>query len=126
MPTVFVSYRRGATAGVVHRLAERLREAFGAGNVFLDVDSLPPGEDFRGRRRGCRGPADPPEGRSPRTSGLDLRRRKPGRGEHRQQQHDGDPSAGQGDAEGGQGTGRVAEGRGAEGRGTAEEEGGGR
>lgn len=47
MPTVFVSYRRGSTTAVVHRLAERLGEVFGAGNVFLDVDSLPPGEDFR-------------------------------------------------------------------------------
>lgn len=47
MPTVFVSYRRGGTTAVVHRLAERLRQAFGAKNVFLDVDSLPPGEDFR-------------------------------------------------------------------------------
>lgn len=47
MPTVFVSYRRGSTTAVVHRLAERLGQVFGAGNVFLDVDSLPPGEDFR-------------------------------------------------------------------------------
>jgi hypothetical protein len=47
MPTVFVSYRRGSTTAVVHRLAERLGQVFGAGNVFLDVESLPPGEDFR-------------------------------------------------------------------------------
>ena len=43
---IFISYRRAdsvATAGHIH---EKLVERFGAETVFIDVDNIPPGEDF--------------------------------------------------------------------------------
>jgi uncharacterized RDD family membrane protein YckC len=43
---IFVSYRREDSAHVAGRLADRLIERFGAGKVFVDVDSLEPGVDF--------------------------------------------------------------------------------
>lgn len=47
MPQVFISYRRDDTAGVVGRLYDRLSARFGQRNVFLDVDAVPRGVDFR-------------------------------------------------------------------------------
>jgi hypothetical protein len=44
---VFVSYRRSDSRQVAGRLRDKLSEAFGATNVFLDVDSLEFGSDFR-------------------------------------------------------------------------------
>jgi hypothetical protein len=47
MPNVFISYRRSdTTAGYASWIYERLEAAFGAGHVFMDVDSLPLGIDF--------------------------------------------------------------------------------
>ena len=46
MPKVFISYRREDSAAFAGRLADHLREALGEGSVFMDVDSLRPGEDF--------------------------------------------------------------------------------
>ncbi len=45
---VFISYRRddGFAAATVPRLYERLCERYGAENVFMDVDTIPPGVDF--------------------------------------------------------------------------------
>lgn len=44
---VFLSYRRDDSADVAGRLYDRLIERFGAAQVFKDVDSIPPGVDFR-------------------------------------------------------------------------------
>jgi tetratricopeptide (TPR) repeat protein len=44
-PSIFISYRREDTAGYTRALFNALRERFGAG-VFMDVDTLAPGEDF--------------------------------------------------------------------------------
>jgi TIR domain len=43
---IFVSYRRGDTAGYAGRLTDRLDEHFGEQRVFHDVDSIKPGLDF--------------------------------------------------------------------------------
>jgi hypothetical protein len=45
--TVFISYRRRDTAQLVGRVCERLRAYYGAENIFLDIDDLPYGVDFR-------------------------------------------------------------------------------
>jgi TIR domain len=45
-PSVFVSYQRCDSAHVSGRLRDRLIAAFGDGNVFFDVDSIPSGADF--------------------------------------------------------------------------------
>lgn len=43
---MFVSYRRGDTAGHAGRLFDRLCERFGKSRVFMDLDSIAPGADF--------------------------------------------------------------------------------
>jgi hypothetical protein len=43
---VFLSYRREDTRHQAARLYDRLADRFGGDNVFLDVDSVPPGTDF--------------------------------------------------------------------------------
>lgn len=44
---VFVSYQRGDSPHASGRLRDQLALAFGEENVFFDVDSIPPGRDFR-------------------------------------------------------------------------------
>ena len=44
--SIFVSYRRDDAAGHAGRLCDDLAERLGAGEVFQDVDSIAPGEDF--------------------------------------------------------------------------------
>ncbi|MFL6540366.1 MAG: TIR domain-containing protein [Chthoniobacterales bacterium] len=44
---IFISYRRGPTGYVATLLAEELRDRFGAKSVFMDVDTIPYGVDFR-------------------------------------------------------------------------------
>lgn len=44
---VFISYRRNDNRSGVERIRDRLVLAFGADAIFKDVDSIPPGEDFR-------------------------------------------------------------------------------
>jgi hypothetical protein len=46
MAGVFISYRRDDSPGFAGRLAEDLDAAFGAENVFRDIDDIRPGEDF--------------------------------------------------------------------------------
>jgi hypothetical protein len=46
LASVYISYRRADTAGVVARLYDQLRHALGPENVFLDVDAIFPGVDF--------------------------------------------------------------------------------
>ena len=47
MPKLFISCRREDSAGVAGRLFDRLQSHFGRGSVFIDVDSIPFGVDFR-------------------------------------------------------------------------------
>src|SRR6266545_3933638 len=44
---IFISYRRDDTAGYAGRLFDYLTGRFGAKNVFMDIDTIEPGEDFR-------------------------------------------------------------------------------
>lgn len=46
MAGIFISYRRDDSPGFAGRLAEDLDAAFGAENVFRDIDDIRPGEDF--------------------------------------------------------------------------------
>jgi hypothetical protein len=43
---IFVSYRRQETSHLAGRLADRLVDRFGEGQVFIDVDTIEPGVDF--------------------------------------------------------------------------------
>lgn len=47
MPKIFVSYRRSQTAQVTGRIYDRLRKRFPDESIFIDVDSIPLGLDFR-------------------------------------------------------------------------------
>lgn len=47
MPRFFISYRRADSKTVTGRIYDRLRQEFGRGDVFKDVDDIPPGKDFR-------------------------------------------------------------------------------
>jgi len=44
---IFISYRRGDTRDLAGRIADRLREANGIQAVFIDVDGIDPGVDFK-------------------------------------------------------------------------------
>ncbi len=44
---IFISYRRDDSAGYAGRLFEHLTAHFGTQNVFMDIDTIEPGEDFR-------------------------------------------------------------------------------
>jgi hypothetical protein len=46
MPRIFICYRRDDTAGHAGRLRDALSAEFGAQEVFRDVDTLGPGDDF--------------------------------------------------------------------------------
>ncbi|MGH3874344.1 MAG: toll/interleukin-1 receptor domain-containing protein [Pseudonocardiaceae bacterium] len=46
MGGIFISYRRGGHIGVVSALHHRLTESFGSDQVFLDTESLRPGDRF--------------------------------------------------------------------------------
>src|SRR5262245_42751061 len=43
---IFVNYRREDVIGTAGRLRDRLADAFGDKNVFMDVDNIEPGADF--------------------------------------------------------------------------------
>ena len=45
-PKILISYRREDSAAYAGRLADRLREHFGRDNVFVDIDTIRPGDDF--------------------------------------------------------------------------------
>jgi hypothetical protein len=47
MPKIFISYRREDSEHVTGRIHDRLEPHFGRENVFLDVDTIPYGVDFR-------------------------------------------------------------------------------
>jgi hypothetical protein len=44
---ILISYRRADSAAIVGRIYDRLVARYGAGSVFLDVDDIPVGIDFR-------------------------------------------------------------------------------
>ena len=46
MPIIFVSYRREDAPGYAGRLCDGLQQEFGRSNIFIDVDTLQPGDDF--------------------------------------------------------------------------------
>jgi hypothetical protein len=46
LPTVFISYRRDDASAAAGRLYDGLHREFGSHNVFIDVDTLRPGDDF--------------------------------------------------------------------------------
>lgn len=43
---IFINYRRGDEPGFAQALLGRLEQAFPADRLFIDVDNIPPGEDF--------------------------------------------------------------------------------
>jgi TIR domain len=43
---IFINYRRDDSAGTAGRLYDRLAQAFGRKNLFMDVDHIPAGVDF--------------------------------------------------------------------------------
>jgi len=47
MPTIILSYRRDDTGAVAGRIFDRLVGHYGADQVFMDIDSIPFGLDFR-------------------------------------------------------------------------------
>jgi len=49
VPDVFISYRRQDTAGYARWLYDALAARLGEGHVFIDVDTIGPGEDFAQR-----------------------------------------------------------------------------
>jgi hypothetical protein len=44
---VFLSYRRDDSGDLIGRIRDRLAAALGAPAIFTDIDSMPPGADFR-------------------------------------------------------------------------------
>ncbi|MBI1372421.1 MAG: protein kinase [Phycisphaera sp.] len=44
---VFLSYRRADSQDIAGRIADHLESRFGENSVFLDVDAIPPGVDYR-------------------------------------------------------------------------------
>lgn len=47
MPKIFISYRRESTTSETGRIYDRLSDRFGEDNIFMDLDSIPLGVDFR-------------------------------------------------------------------------------
>ena len=44
---IFISYRRSDSEGYAGRLYDQLTRPFGAENIFMDVDTVAPGQDFQ-------------------------------------------------------------------------------
>jgi len=49
MPRVTLSYRRDDSAGIARLIFERLRSRYGHDSVFMDIDAIELGEDYRER-----------------------------------------------------------------------------
>ena len=47
MTAIFIRYRRSDSAGQAGRLYDKLSERFGDDNVFMDVDTIDLGHDFK-------------------------------------------------------------------------------
>src|SRR5213596_3431496 len=46
MTRIFINYRRQDSEGYVGRLYDHLAQHFESQDIFIDVDSIPPGADF--------------------------------------------------------------------------------
>jgi len=44
---IAISYRRDDTGAISGRIYDRLRQHYGQASVFMDIDAIPPGKDFR-------------------------------------------------------------------------------
>ncbi len=55
---IFISYRRDDSAGYAGRLFDHLSVNFGPKSVFMDIDTIEPGEDFRKVVRNAVGSCD--------------------------------------------------------------------
>lgn len=51
MPRIFISYRRSDSEVFAGRIYDRLAEAFGSESVFMDVEGIQPGTNWRGKLR---------------------------------------------------------------------------
>jgi hypothetical protein len=51
MPTIVISYRRSDTSAISGRIYDRLTTHYGEHSVFMDVDNIPFGTDFRSQIR---------------------------------------------------------------------------
>ena len=47
MAKIAISYRRSDSQDITGRISDRLVQHFGKDTVFRDIDSIPPGADFR-------------------------------------------------------------------------------
>lgn len=47
VPRILISYRRRDSAAITGRLYDRLVQRYGASSLFLDIDNIPYGPDFR-------------------------------------------------------------------------------
>lgn len=47
MPKIFISYRRADSDAIAGRIRDRLASHYGDNSVYMDVDSIPFGQDFR-------------------------------------------------------------------------------
>jgi TIR domain len=47
MPNIVISYRREDTRWIVGRIFDRLKQHYGRDNVFMDIDAVPLGLDYR-------------------------------------------------------------------------------
>jgi hypothetical protein len=46
-PRIFLAYRRSDTQWITGRIFDRLRDHFGRSAIFMDIETTPPGVDFR-------------------------------------------------------------------------------
>ena len=53
MSKIVISYRRADAAGTAGRMFDRLESHFGSGHVFMDIDSIPAGINFRRSEISC-------------------------------------------------------------------------
>src|SRR5205807_4336005 len=47
MPKIAISYRRSDTRAIVGRIFDRVAEHYGSEQIFLDIDAIPYGRNFR-------------------------------------------------------------------------------
>ena len=58
MPRVTLSYRRDDSAGIARLIFERLKPRYGADSVFMDIDAIEFGEDYRDKIHQALGQTD--------------------------------------------------------------------
>jgi TIR domain len=58
MPNIVISYRREDTKWIVGRIFDRLEQHYGRDNVFMDIDAIAPGLDYRDHIRNTLQSAD--------------------------------------------------------------------